>query len=297
MPYLFSVPIAQLRANSLLIYYERQYDNKYAYKPMKHMLKNFHKEKAYSGSITAHTKKRIKRAVTILTQSAQNQRISNPITNKEENFKLNFITLTIPLKQRMINCREGYKLLMAPFLDWLRKTHNVKTYVWKAEFQKRGQLHYHIVTTTWIHYQAIRNKWNYLLGKADMMKEYYAQHGNCNPNSTDIHKVFHIKNVAAYISKYMSKENDEQPDNKGKIWDCSTNLKGVKYFSVPLLEVHERKIVELSTKRKIRCKETQHCTMMFTDVDIGRYILTKPELNDFADYLQRVRTGNTSLLN
>jgi hypothetical protein len=39
------------------------------------------------------------------------------------------------------------------------------------------------------------------------MDLFFAKHGHTNPNSTDVHATKSIKNLAAYLAKYMSKKN------------------------------------------------------------------------------------------
>lgn len=39
--------------------------------------------------------------------------------------------------------------------------------------------------------------------------------GHTDPNSTDVHAVYKVKNIAAYISKYMSKDADKATTIKG----------------------------------------------------------------------------------
>ena len=45
-----------------------------------------------------------------------------------------------------------------------------------------------------------------------------------NPNTTDIHSVERINDLAAYLIKYMSKKEEGKREIKGKIWGCSQNL-------------------------------------------------------------------------
>ena len=44
------------------------------------------------------------------------------------------------------------------------------------------------------------------------------------PNTIDIHSVKNIKNLAAYLIKYMSKNEEGRREIQGKIWGCSKNL-------------------------------------------------------------------------
>lgn len=67
-----------------------------------------------------------------------------------------------------------------------------------------------------------------------MLKEFKAQYGHDNPNSTDIHAVHKINNLEAYLVKYITKEYQNETKLDAKIWDCSKNIKTADYFKAPL---------------------------------------------------------------
>ena len=137
----------------------------------------------------------------------------------------------------------------------MQRKHGMRTYIWKAEYQSNGQLHYHILTPSWIHYEKIRNDWNNTLEQHGFLSQWRKNYGQKVPNSTDIHAVYKLKNIEAYLMKYLSKKekfiapdgaiesfydendtkkNDAPLEKKGKVWDCSMNLKKCKMFSVQL---------------------------------------------------------------
>lgn len=184
----------------------------------------------YTGKSTTGQTKRIRRAVDLLLQISKPITIMNQITHTPEKHTLSFITLTISGKERKLTSKEGNKLLLAPWLLQMRRKSGMTTYIWKAEFQKNGQLHYHITTPTWIHYQVIKDSWNNILSANGFLTQYHIEHPGKMPNSTDVHKVYKIKNLQAYLIKYLSKV-DQDGKNEGKIWDCSINLKENKLFS------------------------------------------------------------------
>jgi len=108
--------------------------------------------------------------------------------------------------------------------------------------QERGQIHYHIITPTFIHYQQIRDKWNYLQMKGGFLDDYKERFHSTNPNSTDVHSMKNIRDVEAYLCKYMLKNPDqrskaarEQQEGKitfdGKVYDCSLILKVEPYYT------------------------------------------------------------------
>lgn len=174
-------------------------------------------------------------------------------------------------------------------LTELRQNNQIKNYVWVSEKQLNGSIHFHILFDSRIDYKLIRSRWNSLLNKFGFIdryqkkmqlltKEEYTKtrlkenwsdkltQSEINkkienawnygikthwtdPNSTDIETLKHVDNVAAYISKYMSKSyshtNEQQKqaiyqyttENEvsghlaqqfykidGRIWQCSQTV-------------------------------------------------------------------------
>src|SRR3546814_12525138 len=65
------------------------------------------------------------------------------ISGKEiYNFKIGFITLTLPSKQRTCT-KEVTNSLFNTLLTELRTTCELQNYVWRLEFQKNGHVNYH----------------------------------------------------------------------------------------------------------------------------------------------------------
>jgi hypothetical protein len=220
----FYEPYMQVR-NSCLLFYQL---------PTK---KSYHTRKAftqptYSGTVTTHAQKRIRKAVDILLQGAPKRKVYNPISGIWVDHTLSFITLTIPGGCRHLTAKEGHSLLLEKWIRKMRTKYQMTTYLWKAELQKNGQLHYHITTPAWILYTNIRDTWNNLLSDAGLLKEYLSEHNNQMPNSTDVHAVYKIRNIHSYLVKYLSKE-DKDSSTQGKVWDCSLNIKKAKFFSIP----------------------------------------------------------------
>lgn len=247
----FSLPILQVRSKCVIQYYQQQHTgpkSKHLTLQLSNNMKQQQKQ-AYSGRFTAGAAKRLRRAIELLVMSSQPFRMLNPVTKRYFKHRLSFMTLTIPGHQN-ITASQAYEQVFSHFLQWLRRTQQVKTYVWKAEVQARGQIHYHITTPAFIHYQAIRDKWNNLLSKAGLNTEYVKKHGHNDANSTDIHQVRHVKDLASYLMKEFAK-SIQNPNGDGKVWDCSINLKKHKYYSTTMEHWHEKAIEELSDQGKL----------------------------------------------
>ncbi len=188
------------------------------------------KAKAYSGTVTDAAAKRMRKAISLLIQKSPRRKIFNPVSNTHHQFSIGFVTLTL-VDQGKDSIKEVYKKCLAPFLKWLRYT-GVTDYVWKAELQVRGTVHYHIAVNKFIHYQILRDKWNLYQKKAGYLDKYAKKHKHFRPNSTDVHAIGKVDKIEAYLCKYLMKGGSGAVN--GKVWDCSRNLKDAKYFSTEL---------------------------------------------------------------
>jgi len=211
-------------------------------------------------------RKRMVKAVTLLCQSVKPKWITNPVNGRMQYHRLSFLTLTISSRKN-ITAKECYNMVLQHFIQWLRRTKKITSYIWKAELQERGQIHYHFIFPDFIHYKEIRSEWNSLQRKAGLLDDYVATHKHADPNSTDIHEMKNVRKTAKYVVKELGKDIDavkvkqkkeilndvklgllsqetadrlliELQENKfyteGKIWDCSDNLSSMGYFTMPL---------------------------------------------------------------
>lgn len=317
-----SYPVIQYRYSSAVIYYLPISPYSLNWLQRKEIADRLKNNKTYSGKVSPHTKKRIRKSISLLLQTSPETTIYNPITDTQQKFQINFITLTISNNTRQITASEGYQKALSKFLDWLRKVHKVNLYVWKAELQERGQLHYHITTNKFILFQQVKDKWNTLQKKAGWLDEYTKTTGHQSPNSTDIHSVLNIRDLEAYLVKEISKSyNDEEelysaasrnatllPDiiwgnilscrpaqvmintnTQGKIWDCSTELKGKKYFSEEMTEAHERKIFEHMQKNTISEVQTDYCTILKINHHVKKTLMPQATLQAYKSFIDSIR--------
>jgi hypothetical protein len=203
--------------------------------------------------------KKVSKAVNYLLFMANDKRLPDTTHGKSYMFKVAFITLTLPANQVHSDILIKDQLLNQ-FLIELKKFENVKNYLWRAEKQKNGNIHFHILVDRFIPWSTLRDRWNRITNKlgycdnyreemrlfhstgfkvrADLLanwdykKQIKAyQHGKANdwssPNSTDIHSLKHVTNAVSYMLKYCTK--DEANDNiEGRLWGCSESLANIK---------------------------------------------------------------------
>ncbi len=144
-----------------------------------------------------------------------------------------FVTLTLPTKQ--LHSDKEIKRLQTRYIENLQKTYGVKYYVWKAEAQKNGNIHFHLLVDKWIDWTVHRRLWNKQLDKLGYLDAYQKEHGDRNPNTTDVHSLKKdkrgkkLKNVTTYIIKYMTKLEFGKRPILGQLWGCSDATKTLDY--------------------------------------------------------------------
>jgi len=238
------VPVMQVRNSEVIVYREWMG----ARRARTGMPKQFQAGNAYSGAMTDGAQKRLKRCVSLLVQKSKNRMIYNPVTEGKHRFRLGFVTLTVA-EQGEDTAKEVYKKCMAPWLRWARRV-GVKDYIWKAELQQRGALHYHLATNEFIHWKDVRDVWNKYQRKAGYLTKFAKEHGHYHANSTDVHAMRKIKNIERYLTKYMQKGVGDSRI-QGKTWDASTNLKQAKLFATEMTWKNLDRIRAIATKEVI----------------------------------------------
>jgi hypothetical protein len=123
-----------------------------------------------------------------------------------------FWTFTIKEQQTNFEVSDGYysaqfqKLLKGLSLRYKRARQNgLKNFVWVSEAQERGNIHFHLVTTTpFLSVNYVQNYWNELVGQE-------------SKNSVDVEFIEQksIRNISGYFAKYMSKSHDKNFEAKG----------------------------------------------------------------------------------
>jgi hypothetical protein len=95
-------------------------------------------------------------------------------------------------------------------------------YIWKAETQDNGNIHFHITGNHYIFWRSIRNKWNSLQSRYGYLKKYFTEHDTMDANSTDVHAVKNTKSIIAYMTKYLIK-SDKFKKNQSKIYKAPSH--------------------------------------------------------------------------
>jgi hypothetical protein len=196
-----------------------------------------------------------------------------------------FLTLTLPSKQAHTdneikrNCLNAFLVTLSNYCD-------IKVWIWVAEVQKNGNIHFHLLIDNYIPFVLVtqehdivfagsRSKcliesknytvqkthvlsyceylWNRCLAKYQYIEEFAKKFGHENPPTTQIEIIKDQRKTGKYMTKYMTKNDKNENSGKrkleGRIWGCSDSLKNFQSVEIDPFEA-KRITYEVASKSK-----------------------------------------------
>lgn len=182
---------------------------------------------AKSANAVRRSLSKLRNAIYFLMITSPFNKVYCKIQKRHFTFKLNFITLTLSSKQKHDDYFIKNKMLDI-FLKWLKRK-GVINYVWRAESQANGNIHFHITTNTYIHWRSIRDKWNSIQQIHGYLDSYFDSFYSLDPNSTDVKAVKNEGKAIRYIAKYMGKAAPGRREIQGHSFGYSQPLSNPKF--------------------------------------------------------------------
>lgn len=244
---------------------------------------------AYSGILSPGSRKRLIQIINLLVAVSLPKKATHFMTGRQFTFRINFITLTLPAPQGDTTDQDLKRRALKQWLEYWKDRLPGWSYVWRAERQENGNLHFHITGDRYILYTDLRDTWNNALRKLGFIEQFKNKHGHDMPNSTDVHAVAHIRNLGAYIAKYMSKSEKHQTPVKGRVWDCSSNLKTKSRCDFLFDSALEIEWQDLKRRFNQQVFTTDFCEgIRLTESQAERFL--SPRIREqWQNYLQSVR--------
>jgi hypothetical protein len=273
---------------------------------------------SHEGKISKVAARKIGRAVDYLTYLVPKKKYFQAPHGGSGNYFLTFITITLSSKQ-IHGDNEIKRSILEPFLNELRKRYKVRSYIWRAERQENGNIHFHILADRFIWWNDLRNSWNYFqerLGYVsryrDAMREFFregfrpsqnsqdkrsiseqynawrknVQTDWASPNSTDIHSLKTIVSVRNYVRKYITKDDDQDPI-KGRLWGCSgnlSNLSGAVEFASGSVSEDLNKLMKAPG---VKIYKSDYFTVIYFDMLLLISLCLDHLLDAWCEYLAR----------
>ena len=265
-----------------------------------HQYENFKQpiDNTTHGIMSDKANKRVRLAIDWLLNIAKEKTLQKKGIDTNFKFKVNFVTLTLSSKQKHSD-HVIKSVLLNQFLTELRTKYKCSNYLWRAESQRNGNIHFHICTDVFIPWRVLRSDWNRIQEKLGYVSTFTNSTGKSDPNSTDVHSIVRVKNLSAYLAKYCTKNSKgyvvmatkaslqpfrppcyltyQHPKLKpkatfyrqihGKLWGLSQTLSKLKSAKKEVANLIEKEIEFLSNRYKSRVRYVDRACLFFFNVD------------------------------
>lgn len=253
--------LARVSQNSILIYKIHSHKTKNKSESSLKNLKD-NKTKTYSRK----AQKRTKLAVSALINAETIGKFGLDWKKKKKQVQLSFITLTLPTKQ-MHTDKELKRMLNSFIILLQNREKNKFAFVWKAERQKNGNLHFHLLINKKVYHTKIRLVWNFILKEMGYIEKYKEKFAKISKKEyIELRKKYNLKNNKSWNEREQKKAekafyfgvktNWEDPNTtdvceikkianveayickymqkesdviEGRYWGCSDNIKDIQY--------------------------------------------------------------------
>lgn len=198
------------------------------------------KSKKFTGQMSERTKKKIGSIIDNWSNAIEYHNNNLVQFKKRKRKQLVFATLTLSSEQKH---DDNYikRNLLNTLLTKLRYRFDDVNYLWVAERQTKntGRLHFHIIIDRYILFSDLAQMWDSVQLEHGYLSQ--EQINNHHSASTEIHGLKNVNNVAAYVSKYIQKD-DSKESVKGRLWSCSREL---AKMTTPEIHINRKKAYEL----------------------------------------------------
>lgn len=271
----------QLRGNKLLCYSYSEFRSSHQKEQIE--ILNEKKNETYRGEMTEKVVVRLRKKMNIWYEAIQYHNKLNDISLIKSQRKMVFVTLTLSANQ--IHSDQEIKLkVLKPFLRILRDKYNVKNYIWKAESQENGRIHFHLVIDRYINKHDISRIWNKCQNALGYIDEFFKKFKHNNPPSTDIHAVRDKAGMIQYLEKYISKSDKYRKIN-GACWKGSQSVMTLQFFEFVGDSQIESAIIKGQEKEQIRVVKMDRYRMFISTTKDFNSILPNYVLVQHYNYL------------
>lgn len=309
MKEVLSYPMLQVRKGKVIEYQLTEWTTYAKSEEQLDLINNT--KSTYSGEITEGGKKRMKRCLLLWAESLElfNAKYRHEV--KENERKLVFLTLTLSAVQVHPD-QEIKSKILKPFMRWLRESEGCENYIWKAEVQRNGNIHFHVILDKFVDKDLIRAEWNKAQENLSYIIRFQSKNGVKEAPSTQIEIVKDQTQIEKYIGKYISKSQGCRAI-EGRVWEASRKIKSLRYFEIERDTVTEKNLQIAVVNKEIKFESLENCNIYttigqqveailstaslgFYEVykrSLALYLTTPVEISDFLQYydIQLVNAG------
>jgi len=152
----------------------------------------------YNGHMSKATRKRVTKFLDTWIQSLVFH--NSQVRKRDRKHNLVFFTLTLSSKQ-IHSDNEIKRKIFNPFIDYCKRKDVFENYFWKAEKQKNGNIHFHLIIDKYLDLGKIKKLWNTFQNRLGYLDSYQKQQKKKYKNG-----YFHDTSQKQYNRKTKSKE-------------------------------------------------------------------------------------------
>lgn len=254
-----SVQVAKISASSIVVY-NKQLEIRPRTALQQENEVNL-RDNEFNGFMSPKTACKVRKMLDSWITGIELQRQEISQGNYWRNSKITFVTLTLSAKQ-FHSDNEVKRKMLNRFLIEAKREWQINTYFWRAEPQKKGNIHFHILIDKFIDWQVLRQKWNNIQNDFGYIDLFEKKNGHRNPNSTDIHGLEKLHSVSAYIVKYCCKVKAGRKID-GRIWGCSDNLRKLTCYETYITNQVRQYIDEVKKDKNVKVVKTEDFELIF----------------------------------
>ncbi len=257
------IPYFYLYSNHLVIYPQFERSTRKA-KVSQKSLDNLKKEKR-TGKISEASVRSINQRVTSWLKSILvfNDQLENKYKSKK--YYPVFVTLTLSSKQQHEDNWIKREML-GQFVKKIQRSYGVQNYFWRAEKQKNGNIHFHLLIDKYISYKNLLKDWNHTQEIKGYLDSFKIRFKGKVPNSVDVRSANTVDNFINYVLKYMVK-NDGKNKVNGRIWGMSEKIKKLKTYRDVITGKMNELIDTALVKDQIRFYKGEYFTCIYFKED------------------------------
>jgi hypothetical protein len=178
-------------------------------------IKNLKKER-FCGDFTEGAKKRAYTVGSYICERYKRRLFNSQRSNSIRKPILTFITLTYPSNPQ-ISAQQCKRQHLNNFLIELSRRFAGVEYLWRAELQNNGRLHFHILVNKYIDRHWLASKWDNILKRNGFYQDKNINSKAFKSASTNIEQCRTARGVKNYLLKYVCKTNDKK-GAQGRQW-------------------------------------------------------------------------------
>lgn len=219
----FACVMARFASNKIVMYRDRYNRFPSEHQRLQSQI-NFEK-KEYNGYMSKSTKSYITKILDVwfMTCKYWNRHYSNSTQASKK--ILTFLTLTLPAIQIHTD-NEIKRECLNHFIITCQRSGRFKYYFWRAEKQKNGNIHFHLLIDSYFDKIELQQIWCRCIERLGYIAAYQERFGNKLPPCTHIQVIPSNQSVIDYVVKYVGK-NECELKVQGRIWGMSDELRNL----------------------------------------------------------------------